>query len=242
MLTQSLINSFFKLSPNAVVDCAGNVVMPSLPPLPSPPPPTFMTEWVTIDEKYGVAGNSYAINRMGQVKNIKFNKIMKQYLCPSNGYMCVSLNRATDASGNRIRPNSGYGRKPTLEIPRKESLMLVHRLVAKVFIPNSNPHHKIIDHIDGNQLNNNYRNLRWASNRLNSNNAKNNRRFWGVGYLKHLKKWAGSIQTTINNNPDETKNHYVGSFDTEEQAAAAVKAFMLENYPNEMGGGRRFID
>ena len=249
MITQSLINSFFRVStlPTSVMDCAGNVLCVASPPAPAPAPvapelPSYLTDWIVIDERFGVRKDNYAINRLGQVKNLKFNKIMKSYYCKSIGYMCVSVKRSMDASGNLIRPNSGYGRKPTNDIPRNETLMLVHRLVAKVFIPNSNPHHTVIDHIDGNKLNNDYRNLRWADQRRNANNAKSNKKYWSVRWAAAWNKWAASVQTTINHDPTKTFNHFLGHFDNEEEAARVVKNFMLETYPNEMTGGRRFID
>ena len=160
MITQSLINSFFRVSalPTSIMDCAGNMLCVAPPPAPAPPSSYLTDDWVVIDERFGVRKDSYAINRVGDVKNLKFNKIIKAYYCKSNEYMCVSLKRSMDASGNLVRPNNGYGRPPTKEKPNNETLMLVHRLVAKVFIPNNNPNHKIIDHIDGNKMNNDYRN------------------------------------------------------------------------------------
>jgi hypothetical protein len=50
------------------------------------------------------------------------------------------------------------------------------------------------------------------------------------------------VVTTKDNNPKQTFTHSLGLFETEEEAARAVKVFMKETYPNEMGGGRRFID
>ena len=51
---------------------------------------------------------------------------------------------------------------------RKREKQLIHRLVAKEFVPN--PENKpVVDHIDGNPQNNSVENLRWV--RYNENNA-----------------------------------------------------------------------
>ena len=231
MITQALINSFFRVLPLAS-PCVAS----------APDVSSYLTEWVEIDERFGVRKNNYAINRLGDVKNLKFNKILKPYYCKSIGYMCVSLKRSMDASGNLVRPNNGFGRPPVKEKPNSETLMLVHRLVGKVFITNTNPNHKIIDHIDGNRLNNDYRNLRWCDQRRNANNAKSNKKYWGVRWSKAFGKWTASVQTTINYDPTVYFSHSLGQYECEEEAARVVKAFMLDKYPNEMTGGRRFID
>ena len=231
MITQALINSFFRVLPLAS-PCVAS----------APDVSSYLTEWVEIDERFGVRKNNYAINRLGDVKNLKFNKILKPYYCKSIGYMCVSLKRSMDASGNLVRPNNGFGRPPVKEKPNSETLMLVHRLVGKVFITNTNPNHKIIDHIDGNRLNNDYRNLRWCDQRRNANNAKSNKKYWGVRWSKAFGKWTASVQTTINYDPTVYFSHSLGNYECEEEAARVVKAFMLDKYPNEMTGGRRFID
>ena len=232
MITQALINSFFRVLPLASSPCVAS----------APDVSSYLTEWVEIDERFGVRKNNYAINRLGDVKNLKFNKILKPYYCKSIGYMCVSLKRSMDASGNLVRPNNGFGRPPTKEKPNSETLMLVHRLVGKVFITNNNSNHKIIDHIDGNKLNNDYRNLRWCDQRRNANNAKSNKKYWGVRWSKAFGKWTASVQTTINYDPTVYFSHSLGQYECEEEAARVVKAFMLDKYPNEMTGGRRFID
>ena len=49
--------------------------------------------------------------------------------------------------------------------PRKA--IRIHRLVAEAFIPN--PHgYNVVNHIDGNELNNHYTNLEWTTHALNS--------------------------------------------------------------------------
>lgn len=87
-------------------------------------------------------------SRWGCMRTIK-GHIKKQCLA-RNGYLCVSL----------------YDRD-------KFSYSTVHRLVAMVFIPNPN-NLPVVNHIDGNKLNNNASNLEWCSYQYNTIHAYDN--------------------------------------------------------------------
>lgn len=50
---------------------------------------------------------------------------------------------------------------------------LVHRLVAKSFIPNPNNYEEV-NHMDGNKMNNHYKNLEWCTRKQNMTHANNN--------------------------------------------------------------------
>ena len=96
-----------------------------------------------------------------------FGKLVKKnrIIIPStkNGYHMYSIN------GKQIR---------------------AHRLVAEKFIPNPN-NYTIVNHIDGNKLNNIYTNLEWCTSQQNSQHAVTN------GFNKNIKK---VINYDTNNN------------------------------------------
>lgn len=101
-----------------------------------------------------VAGyeGDYQVSNLGRVKSLKASDelIMSQTLNTS-GYYKINLFK----NGKRINSR-------------------VHRLVAEAFHPN--PENKYsIDHIDGDRLNNNVSNLRWATTQENQWNRKANK-------------------------------------------------------------------
>jgi hypothetical protein len=91
--------------------------------------------------------NMYQVSNYGNVRSLKFGKV--KLLNPTIskvGYYVVNIHN------------------------KKQTTHLVHRLVAKVFIPN--PENKrTINHIDGNKLNNKLSNLEWATDGENHKHA-----------------------------------------------------------------------
>ena len=79
----------------------------------------------------------------------------------------------------------------------------------------------IIDHINGNKLDNRLENLRAVSQSQNSMNRKqrsdNTSGIKGVRWSKHKQKWIGTVGMNY-------KNYSVGEFDSKEDAAIAVAA------------------
>lgn len=115
--------------------------------------------WVDIPELKG----KYQVSCFGRVKSIEHivanagsGRVIPEHLVKlqinTGGYFCFVRNIDT-----------AFGKKP--------KMFRVHILVAKLFVPN--PENKLqVDHIDGDKLNNNFLNLRWASPKENSNNPK----------------------------------------------------------------------
>ena len=105
---------------------------------------------------------------------------------------------------------------------RKE--VLVHRLLAKAFIPNPNNYAKV-DHIDRNRSNNDLTNLRWVSDGQNGRNiskqANTSSRFIGVCLRKGKK--SPTAQITING-----KQTYIGTYNSEIEAATAYNNKAVE--------------
>ena len=115
----------------------------------------------------------YQVSNTGNVRN----KITRRVLIPgvnnSTGYYAVYLYKE-----------------------RKGITKQVHRLVCQAFL--ENPENKTcVDHCDGNKLNNNLKNLRWATKKENCQNQKlskkNTSGIKGVYFNKPLNKWMAYI-------------------------------------------------
>lgn len=86
---------------------------------------------------------------------------------------------------NPTKDNKGY-LYLTLRKNNQSKRMLVHRLVALVFIDNPNDY-KIINHIDGKPLNNCVDNLEWCTQKHNVNHCFKVLGFKGSNYKKYRK-------------------------------------------------------
>lgn len=103
----------------------------------------------------------------------------------------------------------------------KKSLVWLHRFIMKA------PAGFVVDHMDGDSLNNRRSNLRVVSdtvNKLNRHKPNRNNRstgIRGVRWAEHAKKWRAVI--SVGNRPK-----YLGYFDTPEEAQEAVKVAVSE--------------
>lgn len=94
-----------------------------------------MEKWIIMNKPY----NNYAISDYGNIKNIKNNQFIKQFI-RKDGYVQVTL------------WNCGKGHS-----------LKVHRLVALYFLENNDDTKIYVNHIDGNKANNNVSNLEWVT-------------------------------------------------------------------------------
>jgi len=94
--------------------------------------------------------DTYSVSNLGQVKNVKTNHILKGEL-NSKGYIRVTL---------------------------KDKRYLVHRLVAILYIPNTNNYSQV-NHINHNKTDNRHSNLEWCNNQYNNKQAFVNGRISG---------------------------------------------------------------
>lgn len=136
----------------------------------------------------------YFVSSFGRVMSFYTKKMLKPQRC-TNGYLFVNL----------WRENT-------------HETKLIHRLVAEAFVSNFE-NKPVVDHQDGNILNNHCTNLRWATNRENSQNSKKRKnttsQYKGVCFNKKDKKWQANIRDC------EGKKIGLGSFQSEEDAKNA---------------------
>lgn len=115
-------------------------------------------EWKPIKGYEGI----YEISNYGRVKSLK----------GWDGHKYISRERILAPS--KQQTNKYYMRSIVGLIKEgKREMHKVHRLVARAFIPNPN-NYKIVNHKDGNPLNNRVNNLEWCSQKMNIDHAINN--------------------------------------------------------------------
>ena len=140
-----------------------------------------------------IDGYNYFISNFGNVENAKTGRILQPQI-DSEDYYNVVLYKNGKGKTHRI-----------------------HQLVAQSFLENPDDK-QCVDHIDGNKLNNQATNLRFATFQENSQNrsmSKNNTSgVKGVCFDKHANKWCAYIRI------DGILIH-IGYFETIEEAQQA---------------------
>lgn len=156
-------------------------------------------------EIYSIITDSpnFAISNLGNVLNIKKQKIIKQTV-NKQGYKVVGM-------GGKLKK--------------------VHRLLSLAFI--DNPENKtVIDHINNDRTDNNLENLRWATMSENQNNRKisvnNLSGVKGVYFDKKTKKWRAEIM----NNNNKYNLGYYNTLEDAKTARQAVANILFKEFTN----------
>lgn len=147
---------------------------------------------------------NYMVSNRGRVKSLNFNRTGVERLLKQNivkEYLVTTLFKE-----GRAKP------------------FYTHQLVAMVFL-NHIPcgHRLVVDHIDGNRLNNNLSNLQVITNR--ENTSKDQRggssQYVGVCWSKQSEKWKVQIRI-------EGKQKHLGYFEDEVSASEAYQKALTE--------------
>jgi len=101
----------------------------------------------------------YEVSNFGNIKSITSTKLRTRNR-PSTKKEKIFKQRLS---------KEGYCRT-ALTVKNKVSYLQVHRIVAEAFIPNPN-NYPVVNHIDGNKLNNHVSNLEWTTSSLNQKHA-----------------------------------------------------------------------
>lgn len=157
-------------------------------------------EWKDIPGYEGI----YQASTFGNIKSFKHNKDKLRKLNPnSRGYLQLDLN-----------------------IKGKRKSFKVHKLIAMTFL-NQVPDgtmKEVINHIDGNQLNNNINNLEVVSQQYNANDGMLRNRtssgITGISWKEDRKKWHSYF-------PYNGKRVNVGHFNTIEEAILARENYII---------------
>ena len=146
---------------------------------------------------------NYEINKLGVVKNIKTQRVLKQHI-DKYGYLRISI----------------------YHNDKKRKTLNTHRLLGIQFIPTTD-YSLVIDHIDRNKLNNSLDNLRWCS--VSENNFNRGEWTYSDKYktgciLEKKNKGNNTFRLFITIN----KKQRAKTYKTREEAEIQLKRYLIE--------------
>jgi hypothetical protein len=123
-----------------------------------------------------------------------------------------------------------------LSLGGKVKRLSIHRLVCEAFCVREQAHFNTCDHIDGDNQNNRFDNLRWTTHKGNHNNRKDNNEHIGVSWHKAKNKYVvkmtpfdiGGVHGELNF--EKGKEYFIGLFEKEDYDLAVRYREWTEGY------------
>lgn len=126
-------------------------------------------------------------------------------------HVLIDMDRKEELSKYKIYTRN-HGGKQYAFISKAGKKLFLHRFIMG--LEEEYSINKVVDHINGNSLDNRVANLRICSHRQNAQNCKTSSKVVGVGWLKYNRKWTARIMVNY-------KGVHLGNFDTYEDAVLA---------------------
>lgn len=127
-------------------------------------------------------------------------------------HVIIDIDKKEEVSKYKVYTRS-HGGKQYAFISKNGKKIFLHRFLMGLEKEEYSIN-KVVDHINGNSLDNRVSNLRICSHKENAQNCRTGSKVVGVGWLKYNKKWTARIMVNY-------KGVHLGNFDTYEEAVLA---------------------
>ena len=127
-------------------------------------------------------------------------------------HVIIDIDKKEEVSKYKVYTRS-HGGKQYAFISKNGKKIFLHRFLMGLEKEEYSIN-KVVDHINGNSLDNRVSNLRICSHKENAQNCRTGSKVVGVGWLKYNKKWTARIMVNY-------KGIYLGNFNTYEEAVLA---------------------
>lgn len=127
-------------------------------------------------------------------------------------HVIIDIDKKEEVSKYKVYTRS-HGGKQYAFISKNGKKIFLHRFLMGLEKEEYSIN-KVVDHINGNSLDNRVSNLRICSHKENAQNCRTSSKVVGVGWLKYNKKWTARIMVNY-------KGIHLGNFNTYEEAVLA---------------------